>query len=99
MRSRAAQLVRVGPVVHGFQMWKCISYDDVTSFVSTNRNAYIQYKGKELRIQPTGNEELVLASNNPSCRAKASLVQVISEDFCFNFTNQPTHLAIPADSL
>jgi hypothetical protein len=85
---------QAGPVADGFQTWKCISYDDVTLLVLTNRNAHVQYKDEELQIQPTGNEELVLASDTPSWRAKASLVQVISEDFCFNFTNQPMHLAI-----
>jgi hypothetical protein len=52
VRSRGVQPVRVDAGADGFQMWKCITSDDMTSLVLTNRNAYIRCKGEELCSNP-----------------------------------------------
>jgi hypothetical protein len=49
-----------------------------------------------VRIQPIGNDGLVLASDATGWRADATLVQVYHRTFCFNFTGQRTYLQTSA---
>jgi hypothetical protein len=66
------------------------------SFI-TNRNAFDIRVRDSVPIQPVGNEGLVLATDATSRSANASLVQVISGVFWFNFTSHRTCLSTPAN--